>query len=228
MRAPLVLGLLLAAGCGEPERAASLRKEIAQIETERVGRDAVEKARAELADVESRLRAARAALEAEAGRPEGISRQHEALRRKAAAERAHAATLTRERATTLEEAQRALEEAQALDQKIARAQARALWARDQVALLAREIRPEDPAWATGRRLVTLRELVTRLQKEWAGDPVLEAAVAEVGSASPERAREIASRLGTRFARIYDLPEGGVAAGPASGAPAAGRSAEPGE
>ena len=203
---------LTASAC-EPDRAPQLRKELEQLKTERVERVAVEKAKAELTEVEARLDSARAANAAKAASLGDLEKKRDGLHRAAAMERERTAHAEADQVQAVEQTQQAVEATQKLDQRIARAQARALWARDQIANFAREIRDGDPAWATERRLASLRDLLSRIQKEWAGDPILASAAAELGAtAVPARAREIASQLDARFTQIYELPGRDVAAG----------------
>jgi hypothetical protein len=204
--------------CGEPERSAELRKELAQLKTERVERAAVSKAQTEVLELEARLEAMRQQNTERAEALGVLARRRDGLRINAAAERARAVRLVAEGTLALEQTKQAGEAAQELEQRISKAQSRARLARDQVTVFARELRPEDPAWATERRLASLRELVIRLEKEWAGDPVLAEAAAELRAAGPSgteaaSASRIAMRLGSRFTAVYDLPRIDVAGAP---------------
>ena len=215
---PLLAALALLA-CA-PDPSPELKKEIERIKAERVDVKSVEKARAELAELEPRIEAARKANEEKAAALPPLERSRDAARAAAAAERARIPGLEAEQKQALEGAKRALETAQELDQKIARAQARARWARDQLGVVLRELRANDPDWATERRLGTLRELMGRLHTEWSADPVLADAAAELMAVGrpevpPAKARDVASRIGDRFTAIYELRDE-PAAGPAAG------------
>jgi len=203
--------LFVVACGGDQDREAALKKEIEQLKTERVEIAAVEKAKAEVAAVEARLEAARQENTAKQASLADLEKKRDVRRRAASSERERTAKLGTEKAQALEQAKQAVEAAQQLDQKIAHAQARALWARDQLALFAHEIQPEDAAWATTRRLAALREFVARTHKEWGDDPELSDSAAELESvggadhAAAEKARAVAGRLSARFSRIYELP-----------------------
>jgi hypothetical protein len=211
-------GLALAAlACG-PDLAAEKQQEIEKLKAERVERVAVEKATGELAEVEARIAQAKEALAAKQAALAPLERSRDTLRAAAASERAKLPALAAAQAEALAEAKQALETAQQLDQRIERMQVRALRARDQMTLLVREIRPGDAAWATERRLATLREIVARFHTEWGDDPVLKDSAAELMAVTrpevpPEKGREVASRVAARLTRIYALPESGAAASP---------------
>lgn len=203
------LGLALVA-CGE-DRAAALRAEIQRLEAERIEAPAVRKARAEAEEAQletERLRATLADTRAASG---AVAKASSVLTRAAASEQAAAARLREEAAAVLEDAQRELDALPALEARIAEVQARAEIVRRQADLLLQEIRPDDPAWATERRLRTLTEFAERVARENPQDPAL-VSVAErlrsrrplpaPGDASP---RELAARLRDRMQQVFDLP-----------------------
>jgi len=204
---PLLAAVVLFA-CG-PDPSLELKKDIERLKAERVEARAVEKARAELAELEPRIDAARRTNGEKATALPPFERKRDAMKAATAAERARIPELEAEQKRALEGAISALEAAQELDQRIARVRARAGWARDQLGVVLRELRPNDPSWATERRLGTLRELTDRLHKEWSTDPVLADAAAELVAVGrpevpPAKAREVASRISQRFTDIYEL------------------------
>ncbi len=207
-RATSLLAAVVLLACG-PDPSLELKKDIERLKAERVEARAVEKARAELAEFEPRIDAAHRTNEEKAAALPPLERKRDAMKAAAAAERTTIPVLEAEQQRALEAAKDALETAQELDQRIARARARAGWAHDQLGVVLRELRPNDPSWATERRLGTLRELMDRLHKEWSADPVLANAAAElVAVGRPEvpaaKAREVASRISERFTGIYEL------------------------
>jgi chromosome segregation ATPase len=212
----LVALLLLAAGCPN-EKADALRAEIAKLKDERVESSAVEKAKQEAAEAESALAAL--ATQVEDARTELAKREAERDQTKAAidAELARNARLRGEIDAVARRAQERAARGQELDAQIAAVRERATWVRDQAAVLARELRPDDAAWASKRRLDSLAEFSERVAKEYADDPVA-AAIAEQPirseKPSPDEVRagaEQAARLRDRFASVYELPSPDVAA-----------------
>ena len=225
---PLALALtallLLAAGCPN-EKADALRAEIAKLKEERVEVATIEEAKREAADAEAALAATLTTLED--AHTEFADRELERDQANAAIE-AEAARNARLRAEIDSVAQRAQDRAafgQELDAQIAAIRERASWVRDQAAVLARELRPEDPAWASKRRLDSLADFSARVAKEYPDDPL----VAEMaGQATPaaepsaeqvRTAAEQAARLRDRFAAVYELPSREVADANAPGADA---------
>lgn len=211
---------LLACGADPSEE---LREDIERLEKARVETKAVEKVNAELAEVAARIADAERQLEERSGAVASLERRRDALRAETAAERARLPEIESERKQVQGDAQRALETAAKLDGEIARARARGAFVREQISGLVREIRPSDPEWATQRRLGTLRELMGRYRDEWAKDPALADAAAELVAvgrpeAAPEKAREVAQRIAARLTRIYDLPPHGVPLEPPVAAP----------
>jgi len=207
-RATLLLAAIVLLACG-PDPSPELKKDIERLKAERVEVKAVEKAHSELAELAPKIDAARTANEEKAAALPPLERKRDALKAEGAAERSRIPVLESEQKQALEAAKSAFETAQELDQRIARARARAGWAHDQLGAMLRELRPNDPSWATERRLGTLRELMDRLHKEWSADPVLADAAAElVAVGRPEvpaaKAREVASRISERFTSIYGL------------------------
>jgi len=211
---------LVACGADPSE---DLRKDIARLEKDHVETKAVEKVNAELAEVAARIADAERQLEEKTGAVVALEHERDALRAETAAERAKLPGIESERKQALEDAQRALETAAKLDGEIARARARGAVVREQISSLVQEIRPSDPEWATQRRLGTLRELMGRYRDEWAKDPAFSDAAAELVAVgrpevAPEKAREVAQRIGTRLTRIYELPPPGVPLEPPAAAP----------
>jgi hypothetical protein len=222
--ATLVVSAMLVACSEDPS--VELRKDLERLKTERVEIKAVEKAQAELGEVTARIEAARRVNEEKLAALPPLEQKRDALKAVAGAERAKIPGLEAEKTQAQEDTKRAIDTAELLDAKIARAQARGAWVRDQIAGVVRELRPGDPQWAMDRRLGTLRELMARYHKEWAADPVLSDASAELMAVGrpevpPEKAREVADRIGARLTAIYDLPPPGVAlTPPAPSSPAA--------
>jgi chromosome segregation ATPase len=226
--------LLLAAGCPN-EKADALRAEIAKLTEERVEASTIEKAKQEAAEAEAALAATLTQLED--ANTEFAKREAERDQTRAAidAEIARNARLRGEIDAVAGRAQDRAAYGQELDAQIAAVRERATWVRDQAAVLARELRPDDVAWASKRRLDSLAEFSERVAKEYADDPVAaEVARRAIRSEAPsaEQVRtgaEQAARLRDRFAAVYQLPSPEVAASanapieavPASDAPAEG-------
>jgi colicin import membrane protein len=220
--------LLLAAGCPN-EKADALRAEIAKLKEERVEASVIEKAKQDAADAAAALAAARTALED--ARSELAKREAEREQTRAAidAETARGAQLRAEIDAVAARAQQRVARGQELDAEIASVRERASWVRDQADVLARELRPDDVAWASKRRLDSLAEFSERVAKEYADDAVAaEIARAAVRSDAPtaEQVRAgaaQAAQLRDRFTAVYELPSREVAAranAPADDAPAA--------
>ena len=218
MRTRLACVLLAAAllGC-KNERADALRAELAKLRDERVETVAIEKARAE-ADAEANaLTAAKAELAAQ--RADLAKREAERDRTRAAIDAAsqRVARLQGEIAAVGARAIAAAQQGQQLDAELARVRTRASWARDQAAVLAREIRAEDPAWATSRRLAALADFAARLAQEYPGDTeVLAVARSAIRAEKPtaaqaQAAAAQAAALRDRFESVYALSPPAVAA-----------------
>lgn len=207
--------LLLAAGCPN-EKADSLRAVIAKLKEERVATAAIEEAKQGAADAEASLASVRAQLEA--ARLEVGKRETERDHARAAidAEAARSARLQGEITAVAQRAQQRAAHGQELDAQIAGVRERATWVRDQAAVLARELRPDDVAWASKRRLDALAEFSRRVAQEYADDPVAAGVAqqsirAETPTADQVRAgAEQAARLRDRFAAVYELPSVAVA------------------
>jgi small-conductance mechanosensitive channel len=224
--------LLLAAGCPN-EKADALRAAIAKLKEERVEASTIEKAKQEAAEAEAALAATLTQLED--ANTEFAKREAERDQTRAAidAELARNARLRGEIDAVAGRAQDRAAYGQELDAQIAAVRERATWVRDQAAVLARELRPGDVAWASKRRLDSLAEFSERVAKEYADDPVAtglarQAIRSEAPSAEQVRiGAEQAARLRDRFAAVYELPSPDVAASapveaaPASDAPAEG-------
>ena len=207
---------LFVAGCANKE-ADALRAEIAKLHDERVETAVVEKAKQEAADAEAALEASRVAhTEAQAGLTK-LEALRDATRAAIDAETAHNAKLRGEIDAVAQRAQQRAAHGQQLDGEITGARERATYVRDQAAVLAREIRPEDATWASKRRLDALAEFAERVAKEYADDPVLASladAVVRAGQPDADQVRaaaEQAMRLSDRISAVYELSSPEVAA-----------------
>ena len=163
--------LLLAAGCPN-EKADTLRAEIAKLKEERVETiDRSRRRQQEAAEAEAALAAT--LTELEDANTEFAKREAERDQTRAAidAEIARNARLRGEIDAVARRAQERAARGQELDAQIAAVRERATWVRDQAAVLARELRPDDVAWASKRRLDSLAEFSERVAKEYADDPV---------------------------------------------------------
>ncbi len=224
-RLAFAAALLAAATACTNERAESLRAEIEKAKKERVEVAVVEKAQQETAQIEAALAASRGALEQARADVAKLESDRDQARAALAAEVTRNQRLQAEIGEVAQRAQERAARGQELEAKIARAQARASWVRDQAAVLAREIRPDDPAWATARRIDTLGEFVARVAQEYPDDPVLavlaRARIQPEKTPTPDQARaaaQQAAQLRDRFASVYELPPPAVAAtAPASDA-----------
>jgi len=206
----LAAALALAAACTN-EKAESLRAEIAKLAKDRVEVATVEKAKQEVAEVEAALAASREVVEH--GRAELVAKQaqRDELKQGLAAEIARNERMRGEIEAVIRSAQAAAARGQELDVQIGREKRSATAIRDQAAVLAREIRPGDPAWATSRRLESLAQFLRRASEQYPDDPVLqELARTRIEEASPsvEDARkgsELAGRARDRLANVFGLP-----------------------
>jgi len=212
----IVLCVLLA-GCG-PDRVAEINAEMEKLKAERVEASVVNTARSEAEAAEKRLaetKAALAPLEAEGKRLGARKAELEATMTKEVelVERARGELAATQQATAAE-----LAETERKDGEIAQVQLRAMGVREQAAVLAREIRPGDPLWATERRVKTVREFIAKVARDYPSDPV----VAELAQPDGESvadpveagalAAQKAARLRDRFTRVYNLDTPEVAAG----------------
>jgi uncharacterized protein (DUF3084 family) len=216
-RLALAAILLAASTACTNERAESLRAEIEKAKKERVEVAVVEKAKQETAEAEAGLAASRTAFEQVRADAAKLEADRDHAREALAAEVARNQKLQAEIGDVAQRAQERAARGQELDAKIARIQARASSVRDQAAVFAREIRAEDPGWATARRIDALDEFVARVAQEYPDDP----AIAELARTpvpaekrpTPEQARAAAvqaARLRDRFASVYELPPPAVA------------------
>ncbi len=223
---PLLLVPALAACTNE--RAESLRAELAKLKEERVETTSVDKAREEADAEQAALTARRGDLDAARAELANAEAERDAARKAIDAETARNAALQAQNADVEHTAQAAAARGQQLDTDLGRERTRAAAARDQAAVLAREIRPEDPAWATSRRLAALAEFSERLAKEYPGDPEIAAlARAPIRSEKPTRDQALAASaqaaaLRDRIESAYELPPAGpsAAAEPDAAAPVA--------
>jgi chromosome segregation ATPase len=216
----LIALLLLAAGCPN-EKADALRAEIAKLKDERVETSAIEKAKQETKEAEAQLAATLTQLED--ANTEFAKREAERDQTRAAidAELARNERLRGEIDAVARRAQERAARGQELDAQIAAVRDRATWVRDQAAVLARELRAEDVAWASKRRLDSLAEFSERVAKEYADDPVAADVARQpirADEPTPEQVRAgaaQAARLRDRFATVYELPSREVAASEAA-------------
>jgi len=208
-RLAIALVLTALAACTN-QRAESLRAEIAKAKDERVEIASIEKARKEADDAEAELAARRDALATAKKALEDATAERDATHAAVDAEVARNTQLQADIAAVVADAQSIAAHGQKLDDQLARERARATWARDQAAVLAREIRPSDATWATARRLDALAEFSERLAKEYPGDPEVVALAQEPIRASKPTADQVhaavarAAALRDRFESEYDL------------------------
>ena len=213
---------LLVAGCANKE-ADALRAEIAKLKEDRVETTVVEKARQEAVDAESAVEASRVARDEAQAVIAKLEAVRDATRAANDAEIAHNAKVRGQIDAVARRAQQRAARGQELDTQIASVRERATFVRDQAAVLAREIRPEDAAWASKRRLDALAEFAERVAKEYPDDPALaDLAHAVVRVEQPDAdqvraAAEQAARLRDRFAAVYELPSPDLAAREATAA-----------
>ena len=213
---------LLVAGCANKE-ADALRAEIAKLKEDRVETTVVEKARQEAIDAESAVEASRVARDEAQAVIAKLEAVRDATRAANDAEIAHNAKVRGQIDAVARRAQQRAARGQELDTQIASVRERATFVRDQAAVLAREIRPEDAAWASKRRLDALAEFAERVAKEYPDDPALaDLAHAVVRVEQPDAdqvraAAEQAARLRDRFAAVYELPSPDLAAREATAA-----------
>lgn len=205
-RVAVLIAAMLASGCGPDARVAPLREEITRLEQERVEPIAVERARDEAESATRDVVVARSELAALRLRLDELV----ATRDRLAVERAQAeAGVAAARAATTAARQRIEETAsrgRALDAELARVRGRAALVREQLSVLARELRDDDPAWATERRRRTLAETLQRAARTWPDDPWLVALAAaprdEADGAA--RARDDARRVIAHLETVYEL------------------------
>lgn len=208
-RLALAASLALAAACTN-EKAESLRAEIAKLGKERIEAGTVEKAKQEAADAEAALAASRAAVDQGRAELEKQEAERDRLKQGLAAEVARSERLRAEIDAAIRSTQAATARNQELDTKIGREKRNATAVRDQAAVLAREIRPADPAWATARRLDGLAEFLHRAAEQYPDDPVLkELAGTSIKRALPtaddaRKGADLAARARDRLAGVFEL------------------------
>jgi hypothetical protein len=193
-------GLLLL-GCAD-DRVAQLEAELAKLEKERVPRAAVEEARRDAGcgggpSSLSGARSARRRSGARATPPRAATRNASDSLSAADSDAALLPALQKN-------AVREREERARLDREIAAALERARALRDQAALIARQLRPGDPDWATERRLQVLDELTRQASNAYTDDPVLRELARDPPPAAAEQGRERADRLAARLTYVYAL------------------------
>ncbi|HME71555.1 MAG TPA: hypothetical protein VKM54_17040 [Myxococcota bacterium] len=213
--AAAVLLCVFLAGC-EPDRVAEINAEIEKLTAERVEASVVSAAHSEAEAAEHRLAETRGALDQlreEAKRLGDRRKELEAAvaRESELTERARADTATTQQATAAE-----LAETEKKDGEIGLVRASAMGVREQAAVLAREIRPGDPAWATERRVRSVTEFIAKVARNYPDDPVVAELAQPEQSADPVEAAALAAqkaaRLRDRFTRVYNLDTPEVAAG----------------
>lgn len=208
--AALLVAALLVSGCRN-EEVEALRAEIARLREERVERRAVDVAREETAAASAALD--ERTLQVESLREQLADREAERDRMLAAFQAAVArnASLVAGVEAAAAEAQAAAAEGQQLDAEIERARERARYVWSQSDVLARELRPGDPPWATERRVRALAEFLERVQQDHPDDPVVEALADDARALDPREpgvatdGAALAARLRERFAAVYELP-----------------------
>lgn len=213
--APILLCVLLA-GCG-PDRVAEINAETDKLTAERVEASVVSAARSEAETAEHRLAEVQTLLDQSREEAKQLGDRKAKLEAEIAhenelTEHARADTAATQAATAAQ-----LAETEKKDGEITQARARALGVREQAAVLAREIRPGDPAWATGRRVRSVTEFIAKVARNYPDDPVVaELARSDEESADPVEAGALAAqkaaRLRDRFTRVYELDAPEVAAG----------------
>jgi len=217
----VLLLCLLALGC-EPDRVAEVNAETEKLKAERVEASVVSAARSEGDAAEHRLADAKATLDALQKDAARLGDRKKALDAALAhegelAERARTDTASTQQATATEQA-----DTEKKDGEIALARSRAMGVREQAAVLAREIRPGDPAWATERRARAVKEFIAKVAREYPEDPVVADLAQPEDTADPVEAGALAAqkaaRLRDRFTRVYNLDTPEVAAGEKAPAP----------
>jgi hypothetical protein len=209
------VALLLFAGalaCG-PDREAQLRSEIAGLKEARMERSAVEKSRDEANAAEAAAK--QRSDELAAGQAKLAAREAEATRLQSAFDAEVKRNEELRSAIDAEQKQieRSAEAVGKLEQQVAEVTARALWARNQAAVFAKQLAIDDPGWAAERRVRAFDEFLTGLAKEFPDDallielahptqPVAAARASEVGARV--HAAEIASRVRDHITSVYGL------------------------
>jgi hypothetical protein len=214
-RAALAVVALAAVACSDP-REAELAQELVALQEARTPKRSFELMRAE--------------AEAGAAAVRDFEGQRDALRdevadaqaARAAVETAYQAEVDRNGVLNraIEVGQQRLRESAerqaALEQEIALARARAATFKDQAAVLAKELRPEDPDWARTVRIRSLREFLDAVGAAWPRDPVLaEAAKSALPADVSEATRlgaDLAARIRDRVTEVYGLAPKDAAAG----------------
>jgi hypothetical protein len=208
-------------GC-EPDHVAEVKGEIEKLKAERVEASVVSQAHSEADAAEKRLAETKATLDQLRKEAVGLgARKKElesALAREAElTEHLRTDTATAQQATAAEQA-----ESEKKDGEIALARSKAMGVREQAAVLAREIRPGDPAWATERRVRAVTEFIAKVAHAYPDDPVVAELAQREDVEDPVEAGALAAqkvaRLRDRFTRVYNLDAPDVAAGEKAPAP----------
>ena len=212
---------VFALGC-EPDRVAEVNAETEKLKAERVEASVVSAARSEADAAEHRLADAKATLDQLQKDAVRLGDRKKALDAGLAHEgelagRARTDTASTQQATATEQA-----DTEKKDGEIALARSRAMGVREQAAVLAREIRPGDPAWATERRVRAVKELIAKVAREYPEDPVVADLAQPEDTPDPVEAGALAAQkaaqLRDRFTRVYNLDTPEVAAGEKAPAP----------
>ncbi len=205
-------------GCGS-DRVAEIHAEIEKLRAERVDASLVSAARSEADAAEQHLAATQAAVAEQQAEGKRLADQKLQLLATVARE----AELTEHVRSEIAETQQAtaleVAETEKKEGEIVQARSRALAVREQAAVLARELRPGDPPWATERRVKSVREFLAKVSREYPDDPVVadlarsgEESATEGSADAGALAAEKAARLRDRFTRVYGLDAPEVAAG----------------
>ena len=199
----------------DSERLDSLQAELEKLSQERVETSAVENARKDADEAERELTGLREQLESARHRQGDVDARRQQLEQSIAREGNAALSVRDEIVAVQQETADEVRRAADLQQEIDQAREHARFVRDQARVLAREIRADDPDWATARRVRSANEFVAQAAREYPDDPVLAAlaaqpvkvpqgdaaAIARAAAATAQRAARVQSRI----ARIYELP-----------------------
>jgi hypothetical protein len=219
--ASVLLLCVVVVGC-EPDRVAEVSAEIEKLKADRVEASVVSQAHSEADAAEHRLGETKATLDQLRKEAVGLGAREKELE----AALAHEAELTEHARTDAATARQAAAAEQAetekKDREIGLARSSAMGVREQAAVLAREIRPGDPAWATERRVKAVTEFIAKVAREYPDDPVVAELAQPEDAADPVEAGALAAqkaaRLRDRFTRVYNLDTPDVAAGEKASAP----------
>jgi DNA repair exonuclease SbcCD ATPase subunit len=207
-------GVALSMIACESDQLNALNAEIAKLQENRVQTSAVDGARREADDAERELAALREQLESARQRQGDVTARREKVERSITGEGDTALSIRDQIVAVQQETADEVRRAADLQQQIDEARETARFVRDQAGVLAREIRGDDPWWATARRVQSANEFVAQTARSYPDDPVLAAlaaqpievarddptALARAAAATAQRAE----RVQRRIARIYEL------------------------